>query len=357
MINHSGIGTNIRNMIPGLASAYKLTLLGSPNIINSFSWSGAIDIIETISQIYSFKEQLELPAKIPECDIFLSPHYNIPIKKIRAGKRVVVINDVNHLVFSNQLPIHKRMYAQYMLNAAVQKSDKIFTLSEFSKSEMYKYLKVGDKDITVLYCGLDREEIKKKLTFKTFEEIRTKYTLPESYFLYVGSTKPHKNLLTAIQAFNYWKQQYNGNQKLVLVGVKKEELSRQMEIQNSVDFNSTVIPGYIANDDLPIIYNNAKCLIFPSLYEGFGLPPLEAMISGCPVLSSNSASLPEVCGDAALYFEPFNSIELAQRMVEISNNDFLKNALINKGYKNILRFTREKMNEKLVAEINSVLKI
>jgi glycosyltransferase involved in cell wall biosynthesis len=355
MIGHSGIGTNLRNMIPGLIQYYKLSLLGSSELLNLFPWSKETVIIEATCSIYSIKEQLELPMIIPSCDLFISPHYNIPIRKIKARKRAVIINDVNHLVFTDEFPFHKKLYARYMISAAIRKSDKVFTLSEFSKQEIIKYAGNYSKDIKVLYCGLDSEELKAKLNLKSFEKIRTKYNLPADYFLYVGSIKPHKNLLTALKAFNLWRSKYNGKNKLVLVGIKQSDLASNSEALNLIDKNSTIIPGYVPDDDLAVYYNNAKCLIFPSLYEGFGLPPLEAMIYGCPVLTSNSASLPEVCGTAALYFEPLNFEELASKMEQIINDDNLRRGLVEKGYTNASRFTREKLNENLKFDIDKML--
>jgi glycosyltransferase involved in cell wall biosynthesis len=183
-------------------------------------------------------------------------------------------------------------------------SDKIITISEFSKNEITKYANVKEKDIRIIYCGLDIEELKNKLHVQSFDRVKAIYKLPEDYFLYMGSIKPHKNLKTAIKAFNLWLKKYPSDKKLVIIGVKPDDLNVDSELSKLFDKSSLIIPGFVKDFDLPLIYNNAECLIFPSIYEGFGLPPLEAMIYGCPVIASNSASIPEVCGDAALYFEP-----------------------------------------------------
>ena len=172
MINHSGIGTNIKNMIPNLVENYKLTLLGNAEILNSFSWSSETNIIDMKSSIYTLKEQLELPSKIPVCDLFISPHYNIPVFKIRARKRVVIINDVNHLVFADKLSLPKVIYAKYMINAAIRKSDKVITISEFSKNEIIKYANVQEKDIKVIYCGLNSEELKTKMNEQSYDQVK-----------------------------------------------------------------------------------------------------------------------------------------------------------------------------------------
>ena len=356
MINHSGIGTNIKNMIPNLIDNYNLTLLGNSEILDSFSWSKQTRIIDAKSPIYSIKEQIELPTKIPKCDLFVSPHYNIPLLKIKASKRATIINDVNHLVFTHQLSLPKVIYAKYMINSAIRKSDKVITLSEFSKNEILRYTNVGGKEIRIIYCGLDNEKLRYKLHEKSFEEIRMTYKLPGNYFLYVGSIKPHKNLKTAIKAFDIWSKKNVSSIKLVLIGVKMNEIEKDMEISQLFNQNKTIVPGFVEDSDLPLIYKNAECLIFPSIYEGFGLPPLEAMIYGCPVIASNSASIPEVCGEAALYFDPLKVEDLVEKMIILTGDKNLRNELIDKGYKNILRFGWEKFAENLKREFDDTIK-
>jgi glycosyltransferase involved in cell wall biosynthesis len=355
MINHSGIGTNIKNMIPNLVENYKLTLLGNSEVLNSFPWSKGTRIVDMRSPIYSVKEQIELPFKIPNCDLFVSPHYNIPLFKIKARKRVVIINDVNHLVFADQLSFPKVIYAKYMINAAIRKSDKVITLSEFSKSEISKYANVKGKDIKIVYCGLDIEELKTKMNELSFDQVRAIYKLPEDYFLYMGNIKPHKNLKTCLKAFNLWSKKYPSDKKLVIIGVKPDDINKDSGLSKLLDKNSLIIAGFIKDSDLPLIYNNAECLIFPSIYEGFGLPPLEAMIYGCPVIASNSASIPEVCGDAALYFEPFKFEELAEKMQMLTNNKGLRTELIEKGYTNSLRFSRKRFAQNLKREFDDTI--
>lgn len=352
MINHSGIGTYIKNMIPDLVKSYKIALLGSREKLVKYGWANETEIIETDFPIYSISEQLFIPGLIPESRLFITPHYNVPLGKIPAAKRISVIHDVNHLVFIDQLSIVKKVYARYMINSAIKKSDKILTVSSFSKNEILKYTGIPEQKLKVIHCGLDIGEIAAMAEKITLREIRDKYLLPEEYYVYVGSSKPHKNLITALKAFSKFEKKYTGK-KLLLVGVKKDHFYKNEEYLKFSNF--VELPGYITDTDLPAVYKNATALVFPSVYEGFGLPPIEAMCCGCPVISSNSASLPEVCGNAVLFFDPFETEQLEYNLIKVENDKKIVTQLIDSGYMNIKRFDRNIFSEKLKEEFDSII--
>jgi len=241
-----------------------------------------------------------------------------------------------------------------MINSAIRKSDKIITISSFSKKEIVKYADAKGIEIKIIYCGLDSGKLKSNLNEQAVQRVKSIYNLPEDYFLYVGSIKPHKNLKAVIKAFNILLKEYP-DKRLVIAGIKLEQLNEDKEILNLYDENNMIITGFIKDSDLFPIYNIAECLIFPSKYEGFGLPPLEAMICGCPVIASNSSSIPEACGDAALYFDPFKVDELVEKMKLIINDKNLRSELINQGYKNIERFSWKIFAENLKAEFDDTI--
>jgi glycosyltransferase involved in cell wall biosynthesis len=354
MINHSGIGTYIKSMIPGLLSNYNMILLGNPEALKAFYWYDKVEFIEFNSPIYSISEQIFLAKKIPACSLFISPHYNIPLLNIKSVKRAVIIHDVNHLVDRNKLSFVKRFYAEYMINAAIRKSDKIITVSEFSKKEIIKYADTKGKIIKVIYCGLDKDEFLKNTDVETSKRIIEKYNLPTKYFLFVGSIKTHKNFKTLINAYQSFTEIYP-DIKLVVIGIDTKKNKGDLSFSNVRD--KLIFPGYVKDSELALIYRNALCLIFPSIYEGFGLPPLEAMMSGCPVIASNAASIPEVCGDAALYFDPRNTKELYEKMKLIIDDKSVSDELIRKGFVNLYRFKRETFEKNLISEIDNVLSL
>ena len=339
-------------MIPNIIEQFELFLLGPDKIVKEQIWSDKVHIIDAHSSIYTIKEQLELYLKVPKCDLFVSPHYNIPILPVKAKRRVVILHDVNHLVFSNQLSLMKRIYAKFVINAAVNRSNSIITISEFSKKEIIKYTGVSARKINVVHYGIDKIMFQQQFSNSKIRELRIKLNLPDNYLLFVGSTKPHKNFIGIINAFASVLKSFP-DENLVVLGIRFDEINNELckIIINNKLKDNLIFPGYIGENDLSYIYHNAKCLIFPSLYEGFGLPPLEAMAAGCPVIASNFASIPEVCNDAALYFDPNNIEDVTTKIESLIRDDNLRLDLIEKGKNNLDRFTPERFSK----ELNTVL--
>lgn len=323
MITSSGIGTCIQNLIPFLSKPpFDLTLLVD---------GGDFKDQKTISfrsPIYSLAEQIKFPWKIPPCDLFWSPHYNTPLLPVKSKVRAVTIHDVCHLA----LPISKakKLIAKLLLTNACKRSKKIITNSVFSKSEIIKYLGCSDQDMSIIYPGVDMDEFSP--LHKT-DEFKNKYNLNFPFFLFVGNFKVHKNLSTLLKAFEYLNL---SDFHLVLAGkyngLRSSDSTTFEQIQKSPAKKRIHLLGELAKSELPLLYRSAKAFVFPSFYEGFGLPPLEAMASGCPVLASNAACIPEVCSDAALYFSPSSPEELAQKMDQIIKEDNLRTQLITKGF-------------------------
>ena len=148
MWNSSGIGTYIKNIVPFLVDNFNVFLLGNNNEIKNYGFYDKVKVVECNSSIYSIKEQFELFNKIPKCDIFWSPHYNVPLLPIKGKKRVVTIHDVYHLAFYNSLSLKQKLYANTLINHAMKNSDMIFTVSEFSKQEIIRYTKAEYKKIS-----------------------------------------------------------------------------------------------------------------------------------------------------------------------------------------------------------------
>lgn len=351
MINNSGIGRVLRNIIPNLATHFKqIVLLGDRNTIASFEWyRKEIKIIQYTGALYGIKEQIDYIRLIPSCDIFISPHYNAPIFSWKIKNLVTFFHDVNHLVFKEHLTVAQRVYAAIQYNLASLRSKTIFTISDFSESEIKKHLFVRPKNLIVPKIGLERRKIDSKDKVKL---------VSSKYILFVGNVKPHKNLKRALAAFlKLIESGYNGD--FCIVGNRAGFINGADSVleeaeQNQILREKVIFTGFIQDELLDHYYDSADLLLFPSLYEGFGLPPIEAMMFGCPVVSSNSASMPEVCGDAAVYFDPYDVDEMYDSMREVLKNDSLRMKMIEKGLKRINMFSWASSNEIILNSLNKL---
>ena len=345
MINTSGIGTVCQNILPYLLRNFQVTLLGDTKELVNFTLASEVKIISVKSKVYSLKEQTELFFKIPDCDFFLSPHYNVPLLPIKANKRVVIIHDVNHIALVKTNNIIKRVYARLVIHFALLLSDKVITVSKFSKSEILRYFNVKADAIKTIVLGINKDIF--KINNKNDQSrISTRYNLPEQFLLYVGNVKPHKNLKILIRALAIIKANNTVNTcKLVIVGKKDGFITNDQEIGKEIAElnlqNDIIFTGYVPNQDLPLIYNLVALFVFPSLYEGFGLPSVEAMACGCPTVVSHSSSLPEVCQNASIYFNPEDSCDLAEAISKVLNDINLQGQLRSNGFELVKKYNWE----------------
>jgi len=337
MINISGIGRYIQALIPALIKHFsQVTLLGNITDISKFDWHKEVSIVELNDPIYSITEQLNLFRKTPSCDIFLSPHYNVPLYLPQAKKTAVIIPDTNHLVFRDNMSFIKRAYARLFYKIAVNK-DMVFTISHFSKAEIVKFTNCNPDKIIVGTLAIDKDQ------FKQLNQQIELNNLPEfesykhdNYILYIGNIKPHKNLKRALLAFEQVEKSKPGL-RFLIVGKKDNFLTGDNEVFKLVESNQSLnekvdFTGRVSDLHLAYLYKHAKLFLFPSLYEGFGLPPLEAMVFGCPVIVSKEGSLPEICGNAAYYCNAYDVGDIARSVTEVLTNNALRDDLINKGF-------------------------
>lgn len=199
-----------------------------------------------------------------------------------------------------------------------KRAEKIITISEFSKGRIQEKLRVPEDRILLAYCGLS-EDFKKKqeLSLSDKESIRRKYALPDAYFLCLSTLEPRKNMILLLKTYLSLYKAGKIKTKLVLAGRKGWKISELLVEADAEKDGQVIVTGFIDDRDLPAVYQMAKCFVFPSIYEGFGIPPLEAMSQGVPVISSDSSSLPEVLGDAAVYFRSNDASALEQALLDM----------------------------------------
>lgn len=350
-INSSGIGTYIRNVVPGIIEGLpneQFSLIGNPCEIEGggLQASDRIHLISAESKMYSIGEQFEMPRLIPKnTRLYFSPHYPIPL--LYKGRMLVTIHDVFHLAMPKMTGgIHKLLYAKFMFSRVVQKASAIITDSLFTKAEIDKYVTGRLTDIYPIYLGVDPSWFLNE----TSEPI---YSKP--YLVFVGNIKPNKNLISLIQAFILVKEKIPHD--LIIVGRKSGFITGDAQVSELAKQHADriIFTDLLPDEQLKRYIKGATALVFPSLYEGFGLPPLEAMASGCPVLCSDRASLPEVCGDAALFCNPDSIEDLSEKIQLIALNPELQNELKVKGIAQAKKFTWEKTIEQTLRVIRGLL--
>jgi glycosyltransferase involved in cell wall biosynthesis len=246
-----------------------------------------------------------------------------------------------------------------MLNIALRKSckraDKIITISEFSKSEIIRYLGIAEDKIVVMPCGVDFSKYHPNYTKAEVKVITDKYHLEDDYLLYLGTLEPRKNIIRLIGAYAQLKNNTQDIPKLVLAGRKGWMYDSIFEIVKELQLEEDVIfTGYIEASETPILMKGAKAFLFPSIYEGFGMPPLEAMACGTPVLVSNVASLPEVVGDAGVLVDPLSTQSIRDGLELLLKNEDLRNDLSRRGIERAQTFSWDKsvnIIEKVIKEL------
>ncbi len=264
---------------------------------------------------YSFAEQLKFPKVIrkEKLDLMHFPHFNVPL--LYRGPYVVTIHDLIMFHYPRQeASTHgplvywvKDFVHRFVVRVGLRRAKHVLVTSEFTKHDVYKTLHVPMNTMTVTYQAPFEGEKNQIVESKT---LLKKYIITKPYLLYVGAAYPHKNLEGLVQAWKIFQKKYGTEYQLVLVG---KENFFYTKLKNTLlkEDSDLVYTGFVPDDELSILYKNAELYVFPSLYEGFGLPPLEAMTHGIRVASSKRSCLPEVLGDAALYFDPENFVEMA----------------------------------------------
>jgi len=329
MAYSAGIGTFLRQIVPQLNQPpFRVTLLVS---ILDQPWCKGIEQIHFPAPIYSMQEQLFFPLKIPRCDLFWSPHYNVPLLPIRAKKRVTTIHDACHLALKQFFSLPVRFYAKALMKRAFFGSNAVVTISNFSKQELLRFLGPPNCPLSVIPLAVDSDFFHRS-SDEAAEAVRLFYQLPPSFALFVGSCKRHKNLHALLDAFSRLPLP---DLHLVIVG-KQQGLRHAVE---QICKERVHWLGEVPEKHLPQLYTLASLFVFPSLYEGFGLPPLEAMSCGCPTVVSHAASLPEVCGNSSVYVDPANPTEIASAMVKVASDADARRQIVQRGYERASLFS------------------
>jgi glycosyltransferase involved in cell wall biosynthesis len=354
MYCHSGIGRYLRNLFPPLLPllrAEKIRVLASRQAVGAASWLSdpRVEFIESAAPIYSIQEQIlglsVATRALHPGDTLWVPHFNAPL--LHRGRMVVTIHDVAPLampqILSNGI---KRAYARLLIERALSKAVAILCVSEFTRNEIASRLHVPAAKMTVTHPGLDADWPANAPAH--LEEDGT------PYFLYVGNVKPNKNLGLLLRSFASVQDKLP--HRLVLAGQFSDfGTGDSAVLQQAEAMGKRVRFAGVVNDaELQSLYAGAVALVQPSLYEGFGLPLLEAMRLGCPVLCSTAGSLPEVAGNAALYFDPHSVGDLATCLLRVEDAAAM-NGLRTLGRTRVGEFSFARCAEQTAEVINRVM--
>lgn len=353
-----GLGRHVQKLIE------EIVLQKTQDSFTIFLRDDAYDLIPDLPHIqkvhanipwYGLAEQttfLKILKQHP-VDLMHFPHWNIPL--LYNDPFIVTIHDLLLMHYPSKQAtllgplLFKIKYAAYKqaLAHAVQKSKKIITTSQYTKKDIIDTLSVSPEKIEVVYqapgmtCSKTDDHI-----IETRKKLDTKFGIEKPYFLYVGVAYPHKNLDFLLTAWEKFFAESRGTYQIVLAGKSNyfyEQLHKRVRRMPSRDLRASIVfTDYVLDDELCDLYYAAKAFVFPSLYEGFGIPALEAMAASIPVISSNATCMPEVLGNAAIYFDPKNPDDLCNKMREVSNYSTEMWSYVAKGHEQVGKYSWEK---------------
>jgi len=288
-------------------------------------------------------------------DLFWGPSNFLPPLKV--CKYIVTIHDISSFIFARTYPWLRRNYYQVSIRNALHRADGIISVSSATKNDLIKYFPISEDKIRVIPNGVG-EMFQSIISPKEILRVREKYHLPSEFLLSLGVLEPKKNTERIILAYARLKEEIANLPKLVIAGSRAYgwknsslfQLIKRLKLEEQVLF-----PDKIEQKDLPAVYHSALLFLYPSLYEGFGLPVVEAMACGTPVITSNVSSLPEVAGDAAILVNPYSVSEIAQAMKEVLLNDRKREEMREKGIKNAQRFSWQKSAQELLNFFEEVM--
>jgi glycosyltransferase involved in cell wall biosynthesis len=344
-----GLGTYTRQLLAGLAkqnhgfAVHAIVRRQDAALIEQ--WCNRVTVVD--AHIYSLREQIEIAREARGCSLLHVPHYNAPL--FHRGPLLLSIHDIIHITDPASKNSAKAwMYARPVLQLAARKAEHIVTVSDYSRAQIIERIGISPSKVSTIYNGvngrfskIDRQEAAEAV-YK-FAGVRS------PYILYVGNLKPHKNVSRLLQAYAVLRKRIRAAPELLIVGddarFRKALLEERLRLGIQ---DSTYVVPFVPEELLPQIYAAAEVLVMPSRIEGFGLPVLEAMSCGTPVICSRAASLPEVGGDAVLYFDHSSTEELAATLQRLLESTDLQESSRVKGLERAKGFTLEESVRKHV---------
>ncbi len=310
-------------------------------------------IIPLAGGAYPFWEQVALPraATAYGCELLHCTSNTAPVK--RGIPLVTTLHDIIYMessywkILTGSATLYQKfgnMYRKLVVPRVVKSSSAIITVSHFEKNRIAEFFKMkGDHRLAAVYNGVSKY-FKPVTNKQELERVREKYRLPGRFFFFLGNTDPKKNTAGTLQAFSDFRKQTGADYKLVMLDYNRQELEKLLrDIGDPKLIDHIVLTGYVTNTDLPAIYSQSEVFLYPSLRESFGIPMLEAMACGVPVITSNTSSMPEVAGEAAMLVNPSQPATITAAMVQLYRHKTLREELAVAGYRQSAKFSWRSM--------------
>jgi glycosyltransferase involved in cell wall biosynthesis len=360
----TGIGNYIRHLLKYIFELDKensYVIFLSPEEYDNFKLPNErIKKIKVSAKWYGWKEQFLFPFQLykEKLDLMHFTHFNSPILYFK--KSIVTIHDITPYFF----PGHKmkatirKIGFRMVFFSSVKKASKVIAVSKNTKNDIVNYFKINENKIEVIYEGVDEQFMACSDDAPHPNPFLRGEGATKPFIFYTGVWRNHKNLVGLVKAFGILKNKHKLNCRLVLGGKEDLYYPEVRKMWEKLNLEEEIIrTGFIDQKELPLFYNAAEISVIPSFYEGFGLTGLEAMACGTPVVSSNKTSLPEILGNAAIYFNPNNPEEMAEKMKLVLTDKKLYNELREKGFEQIKKYSWEKMGRETVEIYRKILDI
>lgn len=290
----------------------------------------------------TFLSQPKLNKLCGDPDVFFSPSWNF-CKLSKGVKRVLTVHDLSFEISPDFFPFKKRLWHKIIgARRQAESADKIIAVSRSTKNDLANIYGINPEKIEVVYSGINNKFFKRH-SEEEKRMVRKKYGLPENFILFVGTIEPRKGISNLIKAFEKFKKKNRDDMNLVISGVRGWSCKEIFKLAgDSPESRNIKLTGFVEDKDKPALIQSSRLFVYPSFYEGFGFPPLEAMASRTPVIISHNPSLPEIAGDGALMINPWNQDEFVWAIEEMAYNEKLRERMVGKGIKHAGKFSWEK---------------
>lgn len=279
-------------------------------------------------------------------DVDITQFFNYIIFPGVKGKKITIVHDMAYKFLPETVTSRTKLFLKLNMKRTIKRADMILTISEFSKNEILRAFNVEENKIRVIPCMINKELFNTNYNEQQIETAKKKHSIVSPYFLYLGTLEPRKNIVKQIEAYALFKNKTKNDIKFILAGKKGwmyEDIFKKVKQLCLED--DVIFTGYIDNSDAPLLMMGSVAFLYVSLYEGFGMPPLEAMSCGVPVIVSNTASLPEVVGDAGIMVDPYSTEEIAKAMQRIAEDKDFRMELSKKSIERSEKFSVQKSAE------------